>query len=323
MENRRAPPGALARLVEQIESKGRLAGRRRLRGGVGARMDVLVIARPDGPRRTVTLRRFPRSNRSSQPAHVAHEFAVLRLVERLGLPAPRPLWLDAEGELFGVPAMALTYLPGGPVYIPSRLQPWADELARALAEVHAVTPARHDLSLLGVQGRDGVRRQLRERRRRAREHSELAREVHAALVRDIDRVAWPAPTLVHDDFWPGNTVWHRGRLTAIVDWTHGEVGDPRTDIAQCRIDLALILDQHAANVFLAAYQARAPRPLPDVWYFDLLRGLAALLSYEFWLPGYHDAGLTHVTKRCARGRIEAFLRRALAERSDHPSTSSG
>lgn len=287
---------------------------RRLRGGVGARMDVLDIARADGTSRKVALRRFQRDNRSSQPEHVAHEYAVLQLVERAQLPAPRPLLLDAQGELFGVPAIALTYLPGAPVYLPRDLTSWVAELARGLLAIHAVTPERFDLSALGTQLRDGVRRELKTRRPYARDHGELAREVHAALVRDIDRVAWPDATLVHDDFWPGNTVWYRGRLTGVVDWTHAEVGDPRTDVAQCRIDLAMILDLEAAGLFRDAYQARAPQPLADLWYFDLLRGLRALLSYEFWLEGYHDAGLTHVTKRRARSRIEAFLRRALDER---------
>jgi hypothetical protein len=92
------------------------------------------------------------------------------------------------------------------------------------------------------------------------------------------------------------------------------VGDPRTDVSQCRIDLSLILNLDAAEAFLSAYQAMAPRPLPQVWYFDLLRGLRALLSYEHWLEGYHDAGLSYVTALFFRQRIEAFLREALKKR---------
>ncbi len=286
---------------------------RRLRGGVGAQMHRLSIARADGTRRSVTLRRFPRDNRSSLPEHVEHEYRVLQLVEDTCIPAPRPLLLDAHGELFGVPSIALTYLPGGPVYRPRNLDVWADQLAGALLTIHAVTPHRFDLSMLGVQLQDGVRRELEMRRPYAQKHSSLARSVHVALVENIDRVAWPEATLVHDDFWPGNAIWYRGRLTGVIDWTHAEVGDPRTDVAQCRLDLAMILDRVAAVRFRDAYQARTVTPLPDLWYFDLLRGLRALLSYEFWLPGYHDAGLTHVTKRRARSRIEASLHAALEE----------
>jgi aminoglycoside phosphotransferase (APT) family kinase protein len=277
-------------------------------------MDVLDIERADGTRTKVTLRRFPRDNRSSRPEHVAHEYSVLQLVEKAGIPAPRPLLLDAEGDLLGVPAIALTFLPGAPVYMPRDVTSWTEQLAQALLRVHAVTPQRFDLSGLGVHLRDGIREELERRREYAQQDGPLAREVHAALVSDIDRVAWPDATFVHDDFWPGNTVWRFGRLTGVVDWTHAELGDPRTDVSQCSIDLVLINNLDTANAFREAYQRNAAKRLLDLWYFDLLRGLRALQSYEHWLSGYHDAGLTHVASARTRERITAFLRAALAER---------
>ena len=287
---------------------------RRLRGGVGARMDVLEIERSDGTRIKVSLRRFMRDNRSSRPEHVAHEYKVLQLVEKVDIPAPRPLLLDAQGDLFGVPAIVLTYLPGAPVYRPRDVTSWAERLARVLLRIHAVTPARFDLSCLSVQLRDGMRGEVEKQRGYAQKDGALAREVHAVLVEEIDHIEWPEATLVHDDYWPGNTVWHFGRLIGVVDWTHAEVGDPRTDVAQCRIDLALIIDLDAADAFLAAYQAMAPQQLRQVWYFDLLRGLRALLSYKHWLEGYHDAGLSYVTASYFRRRITTFLHRALDDR---------
>jgi aminoglycoside phosphotransferase (APT) family kinase protein len=146
------------------------------------------------------------------------------------------------------------------------------------------------------------------------EHSALAREAHAALVSDIDRIDWPDGTLTHEDFWPGNTVWYRGRLTAVIDWSPAQVGDPRQDVAQCRLDLALINGRAVSETFFAAYQALAPEPARQIWYFDLLRGLHALLSYEYWFDGYQDAKLAHMTKPHIRSGIEASLRRALKER---------
>jgi aminoglycoside phosphotransferase (APT) family kinase protein len=304
----------LAELVEELAPGGRLVRSRRLRGGVGARMHVLDIERADGTRFKVSLRRFVREHRFSTPEHVGHEYQILQLVEEAGIPAPRPLLLDNNGRLFGMPAIVLTYLPGKAVYVPRNLASWAKELATGLLRVHAVTPEHVDLSWLTVNLGDGMRREIAKRREYAQQNGALAREVHAVLSEEIDRIAWPEPALVHDDYWPGNTVWRSGRLTGIIDWTSAEVGDPRADVAQCRIDLALILRLDAAEAFREAYQANAPARLPDVWYFDLFRGLRALLSYQHWLEGYHDAGLTHVTLSHARERIEAFLRAALEER---------
>jgi aminoglycoside phosphotransferase (APT) family kinase protein len=276
-------------------------------------MHVLDLEQAGGTRVKVSLRRFAGDHRFSRPDHVAHEYRVVQLIEKAGIPAPRPLLLDAEGHLFGVPAIVLTYLPGQPLHLPRDVQSWADQLARALLNIHAVTPRRFDLSWLSVYLRDGMREEIAKRGAEAGEGSPLAREVHAVLEAEIDRISWPQPTFVHDDFWPGNTVWRYGRLVGVIDWTTAEVGDPRADVSQCRIDLALNLGLDAAGTFLDAYQAAAPEELPDIWYFDLFRGLRALISYQHWLKGYRDAGLTHITPSLAHDRIEAFLRRALKE----------
>lgn len=287
---------------------------RRLRGGVGARMDALDIERADGTRRKVSLRRFTYPRRISQPERVAIEYRKLEFVQTTDIPAPRPLLLDAEGDFFGVPAIVLEYLPGGSLYLPRNVESWTRQLAQALLRVHAVTPRTHDLSWLHVQLHDGIRETLDADSARVRDHSALARDVHAALLSDIDRIEWLDGTFVHEDFWPGNTVWYRGRLTGVIDWAPAEVGDPRTDVAQCRLDLALINGVDVSETFLEAYQVLAPRPLPDIWYFDLLRGLHALLSYESWFPGYQDAKLAHMTKEHIRTGIEASLLRALGAR---------
>jgi len=306
-------PAGLGELAEDLAPGGRLIRTRRLRGGLGARMHVLDIERTDGRRFKVSLRRFVRNHRFCTPEHVAHEYKILELVEQAGIPAPRPLLLDAEGRLFGVPAIVLSYLAGQPVHEPRSLQPWTDELARILVLIHAVTPERFDLSCLSVHLRDGMREEITQRAPSAAEAGTLARAVHAALDEGLDRIDWPEATLVHDDYWPGNVIFRSGRAVGVVDWSNAEVGDPRADVSECRIGLALWPGGHAPSTFLAAYQARLPRPLPDIWFFDLFRGLRALLYYEKWLPGVHDAGITRLTPWLARERIEAFLRLALDE----------
>lgn len=101
---------------------------------------------------------------------------------------------------------------------------------------------------------------------------------------------------------------------AVIDWTPAEVGDLRQDVAQCWLDLSMINGVDVADAFVAAYQALSPQLVRQLWYFDLLRGLHALLSYESWFPGYQDARLAHMTKLHIRASIEASLRRALAAR---------
>jgi aminoglycoside phosphotransferase (APT) family kinase protein len=274
-------------------------------------MDVLDIERADGSRWRVTLRRFVRTeHRFSTPEHVTHEFEILRLVENAGIPAPRPVLLDAEGKYFGVPAIVMSYLPGRPLFPTTNIGSWTEGLARVLLTLHAVTPDRFDLSGLNVQLRDGMRTRIDEWRDEAQTEA-LAAEMHAVLNAELAGIDFSAPTLVHDDFWSGNTVAHRGRIIGIIDWTSAEVGDPRTDVSECRIDMVLSHAVEVADAFRDDYERLAGRPLDDLWYFDLYRGFHALLEYEHWLEGYHDMGLVHLKPAEVGARLRAFLRRAL------------
>jgi aminoglycoside phosphotransferase (APT) family kinase protein len=208
----RVQPHGLASLVECLTPGGRLVRTRRLAGGLGCRSDVLEIERADGSRWKVTLRRFVRAeHRFSTPEHVIHEFDILRLVEAAGIPAPRPVLLDATGEYFGVPAIVISYLPGRPAFPTTNVARWTEGLARALLRVHAVTPDRFDLSGLNVQLLDGMRKSIDEWRDEA-QIEPLAAEVHAVLDTEQDRIDFSKPTLVHDDYWSGNTVAYRGRI---------------------------------------------------------------------------------------------------------------
>jgi aminoglycoside phosphotransferase (APT) family kinase protein len=134
------------------------------------------------------------------------------------------------------------------------------------------------------------------------------------LESDLDRINFSTPTLVHDDFWPGNTIWYRGRLQGIIDWTTAEVGDARADIAQCRIDLTISIGIEVADAFREAYERWAGRSLADLWHFDLFRGVKALAQYEQWLEGYHDLGLLHLLPAEVGARLRGFLSRALDDR---------
>ena len=77
-------------------------------------MHVLAIERHDGTLFNVSLRRYhDRDDHNTTPAHAAHEFEMLRLVESAGIAAPHPLLLDADGAFFGRPAMVSLTCRGG------------------------------------------------------------------------------------------------------------------------------------------------------------------------------------------------------------------
>ena len=314
MTSKRGEAGALARFIEHLSPGATLVRKRRLRGGLGADMHVVSIETAGGARSRFVLRRYrPDNHLVSTPEHAEREYRTLGLLEGASVPAPKSLALDAEGRFFGVPALALCYLPGRS--FPNRIE--AGRLTQGLAEVllrvHAITPERFDLTWLPTYAPDELRKKLERRGEAAVATEPLVRQIWAFLEAEEPRVGRQPLCLVHEDFWPGNTVWYRGRLVGIVDWTMAEVGDPRVDVAQCRLDLTISHGIEVADAFLDAYQRLAKAPVPEMRFFDLLYGIRALANYETWLRGYHDAGLQHLTAAVAGDRLRAFLRRALAE----------
>jgi aminoglycoside phosphotransferase (APT) family kinase protein len=118
-------------------------------------------------------------------------------------------------------------------------------------------------------------------------------------------------SLTHRDYWPGNTVWYRRRLTGIVDWSSGELGDPRVDISQCRVDLALMYGDDWADEFQVEYEKATNARLSDLRFWDLYGARGAMTSLHYFWQGYQDLGLLEVTMGVLRARLDAFIRGAL------------
>jgi len=66
---------------------------------------------------------------------------------------------------------------------------------------------------------------------------------------DWSQIAASPAVLTHCDYWSGNVVWRDGMLTGIVDWSGGARGPRGFDVGWCRLDLYLLFDERAADVF--------------------------------------------------------------------------
>jgi aminoglycoside phosphotransferase (APT) family kinase protein len=301
----------LIALVEKLEPGGHLLGARRLAGGLSARMHVLNIERADGTRSKITLRLTIPEYSKSPSDDTTREFETLRVLEAAGVPAPRPLVLDAEGEFFGTPAIILTYLAGKPWFPKANLGPWTEGLARGAAAVHSVTPARHDLSFLEVVDQEHMLRHINHRREE-RPPDPFIDRMQQVLRANLDRIELLPFTLIHADYWSGNTIWSRNKLQGVIDWSDSKIGDPRADISEMRLDLAIGYGIEVADQFATDCE-RLGENVCDLWYFDLYRGMRAIQEYDWWLEGYHDMRQTHLTAEIAGERLRAFLGRALEE----------
>jgi aminoglycoside phosphotransferase (APT) family kinase protein len=313
----RAPsPAALDRVREVIAPGGRQTRVRRLRGGLDAGVHSVTFVMPDGERRSVVVRRYRERQVTRNPAIAARLWRILSIVEALGIPAPRPLMLDEDGSLFGQPAVVMSRLPGRGNLAPRDPARWTEQLAHTLAAIHRADTGAFDLGFL--RGPSTSLDALIERDMGAGPPGGDPRRaaIRAALASWWPYLTLPAPTLTHGDYWAGNTLWSRGRLTGVVDWDWAALDYPAAEVGYCRMDLAMTIGGDVPDRFLAAYEDAAGRPVPDIDFWGLVAAYRAPFDPAIWLPGLHDLGRTDITAAMMRERWQRFtddaLRRAPA-----------
>jgi len=262
---RHPPPESTLRWAAQSVGRGsRIVSIRAFAVGGWHANHALTIVDRHGTAHRLVLRRWARPEWAVEDPDftAAREAAVLALLAGSPVPAPRPVAADPEGAVCDVPTLLLTRLPGRPPALPSDMGAFLAQLAEALPAIHALdgqaserTPAYrnyHDLSALTPPGWS--------RRPKLWERAlELARSDPP-----------PGPRcFIHRDYHPENTLWLRGRLAGIVDWTSASWGPAAVDTAHMRWNLALTYGLDAAEEFLRLHRS-ASEPFPDQRHWDLV-----------------------------------------------------
>jgi aminoglycoside phosphotransferase (APT) family kinase protein len=312
-ELRRAPSReSLAVICAAIQPGGRVGTVRRLRGGISSGMHAVDLVGPSGEHHWVVVRRYGTWRLEHHPRVAEQEWATLTALARVGAPTPRPIWLDASGTVFGCPTIVTSRVPGRGLLAPRDLDSWVRQLAEALARIHAAPLSEAELALL-VDQRTELDRVLAPAETPASlEDKPLGQEVWAGLRRFWPQIEPTAPSLVHGDFWPGNTLWRYGRITGVIDWEQVRSGDPTQDVGCCRLDLTLLFGPEAADLFLRTYLDVSTRKIGRIWFWELYVATWAIENVEHWVEGYHDLGRTDVAPELARARLERFTEDALA-----------
>lgn len=215
----------------------RIEGLDRVDFGHSAEMMVLTVV-ADESRQDVVLRLRPKPPALLEPYDLKRQFTILRALEHTEVRAPRALWLEETGAVFGRPFLVMERV-GGEVY--EMEAPAADDetvmrmcksLIEQIAAIHAVDLEKTGLGALD-DGGDHLDRELN---RWSAEMHRVQRGRLPALERLLDGLRDTKPeqcpriTLVHGDAKPGNFAFAGGEVSAVFDWELTTVGDPLTDI---------------------------------------------------------------------------------------------
>lgn len=237
--------GGFDAVVRRLFPGATLNGTQSLAGGVSAQVHRLDLTLEGGSKSAVVLRIH-----GDAPLALSadREFTLLRAVHDAGMPVPRPIDVDADGDVLGRPCLLMPFAEGTTeLDDPDRC---IDALAGALASIHAVPvrtlpplPKRRDPlpDMIGFLPEGDEWRQLRAW---LEQHEYTSFEGSA--------------TLLHGDFWPGNVLWRDGRIAAILDWEDAAIGDPMSDVAGACLELRYDHDVAGAARFREAYAAYRP-----------------------------------------------------------------
>jgi Ser/Thr protein kinase RdoA (MazF antagonist) len=135
-----------------------------------------------------------------------------------------------------------------------------------------------------------------------------AEEAIAAARPDDDRTG-----LVHGDLWHGNTLWHDGQLTAVLDWDCAGVGPAGLDLGSLRCDAAWCHGIDAAAHILDGWEAEAGRPASDIAYWDAVASLASPPDMGWFPLSMTLQGRPDLTSGVLLERRDAFLASALSQ----------
>ncbi len=224
------------------------------------------------------------------------ERAVLELLATSTVPAPLLVAADADAVVCDVPALLISRLPGRPPGLPADMGSFLAQLAAALRPIHAI---------------DGHARQPVPGYRTYHDLSAASpptwSQIPGLWERALDLArADPAPgrsCFIHRDYHPENTLWSRGRLTGIVDWTQASWGPAAVDTAHMRWNLAITYSLDAADEFLRIHQSLAGA-LDEQSHWDLVTVLDVMVDLDpaDW-PGFDlqrlERYLQSVLKRAA------------------------
>ncbi len=167
------------------------------------------------------------------------EYEALRLVSHTDLPVPKPLWIDEDGSLLGMPGFVMTRGKG--IVDPSSLlKPGslitgelATQLVRLAARIHALDWRSTGTTLAPAGGAQDAARQVLSQWQEQFEANRL--EPLPALASIFTWLQRNLPSerpvsLIHGDMRIGNFLYEGQNITMLLDWELAHLGDPLEDL---------------------------------------------------------------------------------------------
>jgi aminoglycoside phosphotransferase (APT) family kinase protein len=297
---RRPSPETLAWVAASMGRGSRIAGYRRLTGGVCSAVHRLTVER-GGTRTFVVLRQYPGG--LGLEGSLEKEIANLRVVAGSGLPVPTILATDvAGGSTGGAPSLLMTRLPGQVRLSPADPRSSMTRIAELAVQLHSLDlPAKtfRPWTDSWIAPLDGFQVPV------GAQKPTVWKAAFGVMAATPPK---DAAVFLHGDFLPVNILWSRGKITGLTDWNSIHRGSPAIDVGHCRRYLAALYSPEWSEQFRSLYESIAGVPLDPWW------DLYALLHHDDAQPKWirsQVAGRRPVDVSGMTCRVEVAIETAL------------
>jgi aminoglycoside phosphotransferase (APT) family kinase protein len=269
----------------------------RMLGGIASDVYALTCVVGGREQRIVARRYTNNLPFEPGPPTIAGEASTLLQLVDLDVPAPRLLGADPSGDVAGRPTLVMTRLPGRLALLPDDPSEWTRALAEMLVAVHSLSvvapPYEPWLNLATLE---------------VPPWSSRPHVWRAALELLASEPSSEAEGFVHGDYQQFNVLWHRGRISGVLDWTGSWTGPLDVDVAHARLNLVCLYGVECAERFRCDYESRAGRATSP-W-----RDVAELVGF---VPRFAQTLRHQIARRMKletlgmTARVEDLLRLAL------------
>ena len=274
---------------------------------------VLKCVSPSGNDLRLAVKRM---TDDPDPERATADFHGLRIARKHGIPAPEPLYLDRTGDLLGIPGIVTGFIEGEQVSHPEDVRSWSADIARMLLRVHDIRPSSEDRIHI-YEGRWMGLYFLRDSWPETMAGHSLTVPIFEAVLELRAALRRVRPVFLHMDYWPGNILWRRGRISGLVDWDAASYGDPALDVAYFRMNMYLRGIKEAADIFLDYYESESG-PVENLGFWELACAARPLPAPARWLLEFYETpDITAIVNRAETDFhefVESSMQRAHAGR---------
>ena len=179
--------------------------------------------------------------------------------------------------------MVAGFIEGEQVSHPEDVRSWSADIARMLLRIHDIRPSAEDRSHI-YDGRWMGLYFLRDNWPDTMAGHPLTAPIFEAVRELRTGLHRVRPVFLHMDYWPGNILWHHGRISGLVDWDAASYGDPALDVAYFRMNMYLRGIKEAADIFLDYYEAESG-PVENLGFWELACAARPLPTPARWTSG--------------------------------------